>query len=399
MGTVRILIVTHIGETFGHLVRGLAVADALTSKGVAVEVAAAEAAADLLATWPVTYPHHALNWAWSHNAGDANRASDQYVGRIIDTNRALLLLLQSVRPDAVVGFPGAFTTQAARSLGIPHWSVIHAPYLAPLISLPDPFPAEERVLSFARGVCGRGAEHILHSIAGSLDVPDLTYPEYLGTEQIVVPQPAVPFRQSANIRVVNFIRASYGASLTDVPDSVLADACYVTFGSGNPCDISSVVSAARRCFRHVILTGRTQSNVHDDVIFRSSSASQYLAGRVKAVVSHGGIGTVGTFAEGGTPQLIIPTEIDQAVMAVFAPRLGIAHQVGLEAWAEQPQLGRRLSHLDANLLDEEMRLLSATPALQHRVSADGAIEAADTILTAMGHSAPRRPSRGGALDS
>jgi len=52
---MRILIVTHIGETFGHLVRGLAVADALTSKGAIVEVAAGEAAAELLATWPVSY--------------------------------------------------------------------------------------------------------------------------------------------------------------------------------------------------------------------------------------------------------------------------------------------------------------------------------------------------------
>lgn len=113
-------------------------------------------------------------------------------------------------------------------------------------------------------------------------------------------------------------------------------------------------------------------------LFIGSVASRSLAGHVRAVVSHGGLGTVGTFAEFGHPQLVIPTEFDQATTGLYCRATGIAATCGLEAWPSRRSLGRQLPPLSADTIRQQVTLLSKqTKQASH--SASGADDIAGLV--------------------
>lgn len=377
-----VLMIAHVGETLGHLVRGLAIADELTDHGVRVEIAASREAEWLLRTWQHPYTHHIVRWGFSHNSCDPHRPSSFFLRRVLDANADVLELLRTLRPDLILSFPGIITTQAARSLGIPHVSVLHGPYLSPLVSLEDVTQTEARVIEFATEIFYGGCVDKIYSyLSQELGMPELTYKEYLHTERIFVPQEGLPLLDLPNIHQMRFIRASFGPPFhSQQPD--LSEACFVTFGSGNPCDITRIVQLAHTVFPLVIVsTGCTQlRSVPKGVVTSSFIASSSLAGRVKAVISHGGIGTVGTFAEHGTPQLIIPTEPDQAAMAVHGARLGVARYCGLDSWAEKPQLGRRLPDFHEEELVYSLQALRLTSMCPDDIVSSGASDIADGLV-------------------
>jgi UDP:flavonoid glycosyltransferase YjiC (YdhE family) len=379
---LKILMVAHIGETLGHLVRGLAIADELTALGIKPEIAASSRARDLLQTWHQHYKHYNISWDWSHNAIHPAEPLPAYIAKVLVSNRQVVDLLDTVLPDLVVGLPGVFTTQAARSRRILHASILHGPYLSPIINLPNPTPTESIVLEFAQKIaCGGSFDFILSHLSRKLRLPKLTYQEYLETEPIFVPQPGLPIPDQKNLYRGGFIRASFGPPLDDTHLN-LDQACYITFGSGNPCDITRVVELARSIYPSVIVSTSSTSlkRIPGGVISRPFIASSSLAGRVAAVVSHGGIGTVGTFAEHRTPQLIIPTEIDQATMAVHAGRLGIARQCGLDAWARKPRLGRHIPEFNEEDLLSALEALRTSPMGPENIVSSGASEIASQLL-------------------
>ncbi len=337
-----ILMIAHIGETLGHLVRGLAIADALAELGIEVGIATSMIGNELLSKWERSYKHHQISWTFSHNSINTSSA---YINHVIESYVDVLnLLKKNRRPDLIVGLPGIFTAQVARHLNIPHVSVLHGPYLSPIVELPDQTALESTVINFVSKLFCDGPVDIIYShLAHKFGLNKLTYREYLHTEPILVPQPGLPLSQYQNIRQVGFIRASFGPPL-DFNGIDIERACHITFGSGNPCDISRIIQLTSMVYPLVIVaTGLTPlSNVPKNVIKRPFIASSSLAGRVPTVISHGGIGTVGTFAEYGTSQLIIPTEPDQATMAIHGARLGITDHCGLESWATNPELGRHI---------------------------------------------------------
>lgn len=340
---MRALFVVHIGETIGHLVRALAIADELHLRGVEVQVACSDSGKWLLDSWHVKYKHYSIVWPFSHNSMTSSIPSESMCNSVLKANEQVIQLLKKEQPDVVIGCPGIFSVQASRSLGIKHISILHGPYLTPVIALDDQSPIESRVLSFTKSCFDNCVNHIYKHLSQSLKLVCITYDEYLRSETIFIPQLFLPLPRLPNFNVVPFIRASFGPALNS--DGIdLENTCYITFGSGNPCNIEPIVRTAEAMFSKVIVTcgftGLRPSK--STTICQSFISSSSLAGRVSAVINHGGIGTVGTFAEFGTPQLIIPTEVDQACMAVHAGRADIASSLGLNEWARNPALGRRL---------------------------------------------------------
>ena len=385
---MRVALLTHIGETYGHLVRGLALADEIAARGAEVEFVSSAAAVDFLRANGAPYPVSVVPWSWSHNS--RTRDGERWLDGVLRTNEALSAYLAEDPPDLAVGLPGVFTVQVARAHDVPHVSVLHGPYLSPLVDDSGLDDLERRVIAAGRAFF-EDVNGVYSRLADELSFGPLTYERYLETEQIYIPQPDLPLPDRTNLHVASFISASYGFPYSG-PRGDLERAVFVTFGSGNPCDITQIVEAAADVFPRVIVaTGRYplrrfRGNVHA----QPSVASADLAGRVGALVSHGGIGTVGTFAAHGTPQLIVPTEVDQATMAVWAHRSGLASRLGLEAWRTRPQLGRMLPELRRDELVASLVRLRDDVSRPPRLPGDGAAQLADAIArTAAGQALAR----------
>jgi hypothetical protein len=132
----------------------------------------------------------------------------------------------------------------------------------------------------------------------------------------------------------------------------------------------------------IVTTGDTDlAQSIPNVVAQPYIASASLAGKVAAVVNHGGLGTVGTFAEYHTPQLIVPTELDQAMTALAAFRLGISTHFGLDIWEHRQPTGRRLPPLDCAAFTASLVALRDA----HRSATDhgawGAAEIAEVLLS------------------
>jgi UDP:flavonoid glycosyltransferase YjiC (YdhE family) len=354
----KVMIIAHVGETVGHLVRAISLAETLLSVGVCVQLAC-DAQAQLILRERLSglaVQRRDIQWNWSHNAHSKPTPS-AYHAMIEKTNRDLLQLLDHEQPDLIISIPGVFTAQAARSRGIPQISVLHGPYVSPILNR-EPFtPTERIVLDFVSELMVGGIwDSILAHLSRSLKLPWLTYQDFLSKENIAVAQPGLDLPAYTAMSQCDFILASYG---TTPSVHLPRETCYITFGSGNPCDITSVIDVAAKHFPQVVVTSGFASSItsKSNVLIRQSIPSDYLAGRVGAVISHGGVGTVGAFAAHGTPHLIIPTEPDQATMAVHAPRLGVAAECGLDSWALEPRWGRRIPSISNADLDDAVSVL------------------------------------------
>lgn len=370
---MRIALVAHVGETFGHLARALSVADELAEAGDDVVLVASPSASTPIRTRSASYQHKSVPWGWSHNdfsPFDTAGRRRAFATRFAATAAALRVAFAELRPDAVLSFPGIVSAPAARSLEIPHLAVAHAPYLSPLLSRDGLECHERAVVTFLNHYWEAFSEpYNAAARAVALD-HDYDHDRFLSAEAIVVPQPALPFWPPSNITTVGFITASfapigYDRLAADDQLSGLFDdgsVCYVTFGTGNPCDISDVIEAAATSFARVLVSTGDRNQANRRWPHNVSSAtyipSEVLIDRVTAVVSHGGIGTVGTFAARCVPQLVIPTEPDQAMMAVWGRRAGLVEEVGLREWAREARTGRHLSKLPHTHLQRALQALA-----------------------------------------
>jgi UDP:flavonoid glycosyltransferase YjiC (YdhE family) len=377
-----LLLVVHIGETLGHLARALAVADALTRRGATVHIASSNKAKATLNGHPNKYTHHAIEWRWSHNSSGAKSPTHRFLHGIRESNLQLLDVCRETRPDWIVGFPGVFSAQAARKVNIPHVSVLHGPYLSPLLELDRPTFVEKAIVRFTSSLFRSSWDAAFAYLSKELAFPALTYEQYVRDELIVAPQPNLNLKGPNHITSTSFVSASIGPAAAASEN--LEETCYVSFGSGNPCDIRNIVEAAAREFARVIVsTGLRTPQTWDRSLNVESMpfvSSASLLRRVGAVISHGGIGTVGTFAAAATPQLIIPTEVDQATMAMHARRQRLALTLGMHEWAMRPQLGRRLPALDPDRIRRRISTLRDGSYSFPTARATGADEIAGLLM-------------------
>src|SRR3989338_4042888 len=340
---MRILIIPHVGETFGHYADALSIARELALRGCTIEIASTPRVASAPISSGLQCDFHPIRWNWSHNSCELDGLSSEFVTRILETTEDLMSVVKQSSPDLILGLPGFASTQVARHYGVPHISILHGVHLAPLIEWKDTTVTELAVLDMCRKICLGALNDAFQVLNRTVGLPSLDYGTFITSETIFIPQPNLPFQKLDNMFITQFIRASLGPQF-DGDQTKLEGSCYVTFGSGNPCDITRVILLAREVFPRVVAnTGRLNLGPFPSgVITRSFIASSSLAGHVAAVVSHGGVGTIGTFAEWGTPQLIIPTELTQAAMAIYSSRAGIAKYVGLESFVKRSRLGRQL---------------------------------------------------------
>jgi Glycosyltransferase Family 4 len=373
--TIRVLVVAHVGETVGHLVRGLTLADALAAHGAEVHVATSADGWGFLA--PSPYQYHPLPWNWSHNRLQWPLHPSQ-LAAVEATNRTLLALLNYLRPDLIVSLPGVFTAQAARSRGIPHVSVAHGVYLSGLVNPCDYDAIGRSVIRGGESFFVRQGEVLFEHLSDRLGLPSLSYKAWLSEEQILVPDPFIPLLHQVNLWRVPALRSGYGLP-PPLDIARLRETCLISFGSGNPCDIEPVLRAAVAHFPHVLsVTGRTRPRIsHPRVTTVAAVNSLLVAPHIRAVISHGGLGTVGTFL--GLPQLLVPTEIDQATTSLHVQRAGVANAVGLERWLKGPVLGRELT-ADAGELDTACVRLAQQDGHVDATGLDGASTAADLLL-------------------
>ena len=225
---MKVLIVAHVGETLGHLVRAISVAEKLSSLGVSVLIASSAQAHKVLherlAGSKIGFRD--VQWSWSHNAHSA-QAPSAYHQLIEQSNRNLLQLLDNERPDLLLSFPGVFTAQAARSRDIPHISVLHGPYVSPILDRQRFDRIERVVLDFVSELMIGGLwDSIFVHLSRSLNLPRMTYDSFLKQELIVVAQPGLDLPPLQNMVQCGFILGSYG-STEDLPLS--RGTCYVTF--------------------------------------------------------------------------------------------------------------------------------------------------------------------------
>jgi len=397
---MRILIVPHIGETLGHVVMGLAIADELSRRGADVEIAAARRGFDLISGWSQRYVFHPIRWDWSHNSCDAAGESESFYARVCLSVQDVADVVRHRRPDLLVGLPGFATTQVARHYHVPHASILHGPHLSPIVSLDNPDSSERAILKLGDRFCKTYMAKGFEIVSERFGFSGLDYDEYLDSETIFVPQPGLKLKAPAGLREVPFIGGSFGPVRRE-SELLPHGTCYVTFGTGNPCDISRVVELAAEVFPTVLVTvgNHRLRPMPSNVIVNDFVAISSLAGGPAAVINHGGIGVVGVFANSGTPQLIIPTELDQATMAVHARRLGIADACGLRVWETRFVLGRRMPQLDDEEILVALRALAARGTTNRFPSCNGASEIADQILSQgttsrpheLGHAAQRQP--------
>lgn len=388
---MNILIIAHVGETLGHVIRGLSIAEALRSRGYMVTFASSESARRVIES--CGFSLEPVEWRWSHNASDVESVTPAFAQRVLRTLDELVRMLRRRRPDLVIGLPGLASIQPAWAAGIEHVSVVHGPYLAPLADASGLDSLERKIVALAARVCLGSVNQMFRLAQAKLRLPAMSYETFVTAQQLLVPHPGYHLTEASNIRRVGFIRASYGGP---APVSLqLGRTCYVTFGSGNPCNISQVVTEASSVFQQVLVTTGSATPslaVPRNAIVRSEVASAALGGKVAAVISHGGLGTIGTFAETGTPQLIIPTELDQAITAIFAVASGVGEQYGLRDFATRTSLGRRLPAIEpSSLRAAVLRLRDSRPLVA--ADCNGALEIATHLSTA-GQSWSRRTRAG-----
>ena len=95
---MKILMVVHIGETLGHLIRGLAIADELTNYGQNVEFATSIEDEHIFLSNNI-YKNYKTRWKFSHNSCNPNIPTPDYLDEVFETNIALLNLLNEIQPD------------------------------------------------------------------------------------------------------------------------------------------------------------------------------------------------------------------------------------------------------------------------------------------------------------
>src|SRR5574341_1145047 len=248
---MRILIIPHVGETFGHYADALSIARELALRGCTIEIASTPRVSGAAISPGLQCNFYPVRWNWSHNSCDLDSLSSEFVTRILETTEDLMNVVKGTLPDLILGLPGFASTQVARHYGVPHMSILHGVHLAPLLDWKDTTVTELAVLDMCRKICLGPLNDAFQVLKRTVGLPSLDYETFINSETIFVPQPGLPIQKLDSMFLTNFVRASLGPPF-DGDQADLDGSCYVTFGSGNPCDISRIILLASKVFPTVV---------------------------------------------------------------------------------------------------------------------------------------------------
>lgn len=366
---MRILFVPHVGNTYGHLLRALPIAIEVKKldKDIDIQFAIPTKANWLMDRYFTDIGYSNIRWEISHNDCKEENPDEDLLNNVLASNEDLEELIQFLKPDLIIGLPGIVTSQLSRKNNVKQISILHAPYLSPIINWKNMPNSDLKTLSFLNHIFSDNyIGMVFNFLSSKMDLPVLTYNQFLNEEDIYVPQPYLDLGKRNNIQQCSFIKASFGE---DYDEKIPESSCLLSFGSGNPCDINVIIDVLKDIFDLVLFcTGSLKSFSHySNVKPIKFISSKSLCGKVGSVISHGGMGTVGTFAEYNTKQLIIPTEPDQAVMAIYSKNINLTQTFGLEKWSNRKsQLGRSIDYLELNSMETKRKLQNAIINLKNQ---------------------------------
>ncbi|MEU9085403.1 glycosyltransferase [Streptomyces sp. NPDC048357] len=369
-----------MSEALSHVLRAREVGFRLKDLGWQVSHVASDAAASRLTGAGISFHSRGIPWRWGHNRYGVVDQTDFYT----ETCRHLESALKELRPDVVIGIPGIASFQVCRKLGIPHHSILHGPWLSPLIPTrgADSLPGEVGALTAMNATLAGPVSEQLRLQSRSLGITETDYKDFLQFENILVSHTGLEFTPSANLIPLESITADYGP--TELPAAIGAPeslAC-ITFGSAVRFDAQSLVEQLEAVCDRVLVVGRgaTVAKPGPKVVQVDKFNTISLARQSSIVVCHGGIGTVASVMSCGTPVVCIPNDVDQAVNSIVADRMGQGQTVGLSAWRTRNPAGREFPAVDSAEIGSAVR--RALDAGEYApVRSEGALQVARYLHT------------------
>jgi UDP:flavonoid glycosyltransferase YjiC (YdhE family) len=386
-----VLIVPHASTALSHLLRSISVAEELKMRGWKVRFVASALAADAAVGLGIELPVEVVPWSWGHNEWSLERPAAQ-APAYVATCSALQDCFARIKPDLVIGVPGMASFQAARKLSIPHISVLHGPWLLPcLTDLPN-----SRGFSHAFEILDKtlkGPASTQLQIQGeSLGVEaDMNFEAFLKNEIIAIAHDNLTIRAGGNLHPCGFLPGDFGPAVPEFnTDWEVERSCCITFGSAMTGDLSPIVGAASVVYSNVVvLKGVADLKAPPSNVYVAPSASmRSLCEKVGTAVSHGGIGTLGTFYMSGIRQLLIPGDLDQVVNSGIAAARKEATVAGVDYWIRRSEPGRELPPVSKDELVHNLSIL-AQEERPRRVHSDGAVKIAELAGDTMGLSSLR----------
>jgi hypothetical protein len=347
LGRPRVAIIPHVGVAMGHLLRAIALGRLLENDCEILFVVPSRAKRFIAEYFPDVQCAW-VRWSFGHNDAIDHSLSET-IDRSKQTLREIGNIFNAFRPQVVFGLPGFQTSFACELLGVPHVSLMHGPWLTPEYDLTDLSRSERSLISgWKRAI--QVTDTLLLVMAHALGYNYRGYRHWLESHRICAAQGfSVTYRSPRP--VIGFLHLEYGpATVADLPDKCIS----VLFGTAIrevDCDLLRAISGFGL---PLVVVGARHRRPADGIFWVRSMSASRLADISAIAITHGGIGTIPTFARAGVPQIFVPHDIDQALNAVLAARSAFGEPIRLDYWRDRSPFGRVRPTVDS---DDVRRLI------------------------------------------
>lgn len=303
----KILILPHIGNAYGHLIRSGQFVGANNSKGASYFMACPENINDEELRHIPDYVNiisHASRFSVSSTSGSLD--FDGLSNVIDDYTR----IAKSVNPSIIVGSPGILAGRIATAVETPWIALAHGCYL-PIPSVVK--QSSDRITDLANlawSTARAGISDVLRVISNNDNV---SWAELRGEAQVLIPNRS--YREPSQIgRHIGSRMPEIGWSEGD-PCSLLITLC----SSGENCIPKSFLTYLTKRYDDIVITGPTDSSFElDDIEYVGSEYSiSSLVGPSTTVITHGGHGTLRS-VNGAQRVIMMPGDIDQLCNSIIA---------------------------------------------------------------------------------
>lgn len=354
---MKIVFVAHIGTAFSHLIRSVSLANLMATNGVDISFVGNPIGKGFFDRNQISYPYKSIPWSWGHNEFPMRgERAEAYWACVDSCAKSLRSHLLRADPDIVIGTPGILSAPVCRSIGITHLSMLHGPWLEPVTTLDDKSEAARNIRDLMRKVLEDPVSKLLKIVGDCVDVDCGNYTKFLDEEKIIVAQPESGLSLRHNMFPIGYISSSFGSDLINIeqPNGGIA---VVSFGTGVDVNLDDILREALNIFEHVVFVeGRCATTLRNSRLHVVSAlASSWIIKHADCLVTHGGIGTVGTFIGEIRKMVFVPCDLDQAFNCLFATNQNQADVVGLASWAGRDRLGRRLPEFRVDELSSALR--------------------------------------------